>query len=368
MMRKTVLFVDDERYILTGLRRLLYPLQEDWEMLFVESGAEALQVMQNKKVSVLITDMRMPSMNGFQLLQTVQKNNPEIIRVMLTGQADKSIYSEVMTLCHYFFWKPTKFGDFESLFGRIKSLDAALPNRKLDQLLGGISSLPSLPELFVRLTVLLEQAETDCAKIAGVIREDIPMADQVQKLVNSSFVGLERKIATLEQAVTELGVNRIRSLVLAQHLFSQCGRQEFQEFRLDQLMEHSFRVATLAGKIASDANNAPRIQEDAYLAGLLHDIGKLILIRCLPDSYRQIRAEVCRTGRPRREVEMELLGADHATISGYLISLWGLPQTITEAVTLHHVSPPEGLHSVSPVSAAVFKANSSCPDLSDNST
>jgi DNA-binding NtrC family response regulator len=119
MTRKTILFVDDEPDILKGLRRMLYPLREKWDMLFAESGAEALETMQHNKISVLITDMRMPAMNGVQLLQTVQEHNPEIIRVMLTGQPDIETYHEVTTLSHYFLWKPTRFEDFEALFDRI---------------------------------------------------------------------------------------------------------------------------------------------------------------------------------------------------------------------------------------------------------
>jgi HD-like signal output (HDOD) protein/ActR/RegA family two-component response regulator len=363
MTKKTILFVDDERDILNGLRRSLYPLCDRWNMLFVESGARAIEIMQQQKVNVVITDMRMPVMNGVQLLQTVRKGNPETIRIMLTGQADKDIYNEAMALCHYFFWKPTVFEDFEVLFHRLHCLDATLHNDNLVRLIGGIGSLPSLPILFSRLMLLLEQDETDCLQVAGIIREDMAMAGQVMKLVNSSFFGLAREIGTLEDAVTYLGVKTIASLVLVKELFSQCRPAAMKEFQLDQLWQHSFCVATKARKIASVAENGAQIQDCAYLAGLLHDIGKLLLATHLPESYREIRENALRTGRPCAEVELDILGADHATIGGYLISLWGLPRRITEAVLLHHTSPSAGDASISPVLQAVGQANRLCFEL-----
>jgi len=357
MIKKTILFVDDEPLILKGLRRMLYSMHEDWGMCFAESGAEALLTMQHKKISVLVTDMRMPAMNGVQLMQIVQKQHPEIIRIMLTGEPGLETYSEAIVLSHYFLGKPTKVEDFEALFNRIKVLDTALQNEQLVRLIGGIKSLPSLPILFVRLTALLDQEETDCAQIAGIIEEDIAMAAQVLKLVNSSFLGLTRRIESLKQAVAYLGVNMIRNLVLVQELFSQCTPEEFREFHLDRLWKRSFCVAKLAKQIATNANYSPLIQDYAYLAGLLHDIGKLLLVRALPDSFREIMANTDQSSRSCIEVEQKLLGADHATIGGYLVSLWGLPRVITEAVTLHHQERPESESSMAPVLWAVRQAS-----------
>lgn len=360
MNRKTILFVDDEPKILKGLRRMLYPLREEWNMLFVESGAEALETLHRTRVDVLISDMRMPQMNGVQLLQVVKQQNPEIVRVMLTGQPDMETYREVMTVSHYFLWKPTSLEEFEALFSRVKYLDKIFKHDALKQLIGGINSLPSLPILFSRLTTLLDKEDVDSAQIADVIKGDMAMTAQVLKLVNSSFVGLVRRVETLEEAVTYLGGRTINSLVLIQQLFSQCTREEISAFQLDTLWEHSFCVATLARKIASDTNKSPLVHDYAYLAGLLHDIGKLLIATQLADSYRSIldKAELGSTASI--EVERELLGADHAAIGGYLTSLWGLPRTITEAVCLHHAEFTATTSESSPVLYAVSHADNLC--------
>jgi len=360
MTRKTVLFVDDEQKILKGLRRMLYPLRKEWDMFFVTSGAEALETMQDNKISIVISDMRMPGMNGVQLLQTVQERSPEVVRVMLTGHPDTETYREVMTISHYFLWKPTSFQEFEALLSRIQNLEGILEDTALKQLVGGVTSLPSLPILFTRLTTLLEQTETDCAQIAALIKEDMAMAAQILKLVNSAYFGLTRRIETLEDAVTYLGIQTISSLVLMQQLFSRCTDNEFREFQLDQLWEHSFCVATLAKKIVSDTEHTPLIQEHAYLAGLLHDIGKLFLATQLPEGYRKIMENSDQNDSPRAEVELDILGVDHSAIGGYLTSLWGLPRKITEAVTFHHTDSLENPSSTSPVLDAIWHANRLC--------
>jgi len=361
MIKKTILFVDDEPMILNGLRRILYPLLKDWNMLFVESGAKGIEVLEQTEIYVVVADMRMPGMNGFELLQTVRKRFPSVIRVMLTGQPDRDVYCEVMAVCHYFLWKPARFEDLQVLFNSIRELDISLHDRKLLHLIGGITSLPSLPPLFDRLMDLIESQETSATQIAEVINEDIAMAAQILKLVNSVFFNLSRRIETIHEAVSYLGLDILRQLVLAQHLFAQCSEQERVTFKLDELWQHSLCTATLAKAIAENDNVSVATSNSAYLAGLLHEIGKLILIRHLPDIYGEILQEVKLQGKSQVQTESERLGTNHAIIGGYLTSLWGLPHTITEAVALHHDTPisPE-LCRMSPVLEAVWHANRIC--------
>jgi len=361
MTKKTILFVDDEPNILSGLRRMLYPLLKDWNMLFVEDGVKALEILEKSDVNVLVSDMRMPGMNGFELLQTVRKRFPRIIRVMLTGQPDKDVYCEVMTISHYFLWKPAKYEDLKGLFDSIRDLEVSLHDKKLIQLIGGINSLPSLPPLFDRLMELIESQETNTNQIAAVINEDIAMAAQILKLVNSAFFSLSRRIETIQEAVSYLGLDILRQLVLAQHLFAQCSAQERTTFKLDELWQHSLCTATLAKAIAENGNVCGTIGNSAYLAGLLHEIGKLILMRHLPEIYTEILQEVQQQGKSQVQAESERLGTNHAIIGGYLTSLWGLPHNITEAVSLHHDTHPSlEISKMSPVLEAVWHANRIC--------
>lgn len=361
MTKKTIVFVDDEPNILNGLRRMLYPLQKDWDMVFAEGGAKALEILAQTDVSILVSDMRMPGMNGFELLQTVRKRFPNVIRVMLTGQPDKEVYCEVMAISHYFLWKPAKLEELKMLFDSIRDLDTSLHDTNLLHILGSITSLPSLPSLFYRLTELIENQETNSTQIAAVINEDIAMAAQILKLVNSAFFTLSRRIETIQEAVAYLGLDILRQLTLAQQIFAQCSEKERITFKLDELWQHSLCTATLAKAIAEHDSVSVTIGNSAYLAGLLHEIGKLILTRHLPEIYAAILLEVQEQGKSQVQVESERLGTNHAIIGGYLVSLWGLPHPITEAVSRHHApSLSAETSKISPILEAVWHANRIC--------
>ncbi len=359
MNQRTVLFVDDEEKILKSLRRMLYPLADDWNMLYVGSGAEALEVMRNTEITVLITDMRMPGMNGFELIDIVRNEFPDVVRIMLTGQPDKELYCDVISVCHYFLWKPASFEVFEELLNRIKELDMALHDDKLFSVIAGITSLPSLPAQYVRLTDLLQQPDVSSVELAGVIRSDMAMATQILKLVNSAYFGLAKPLSSLEDAITYLGMNVIQNLVLMQHLFVQCTPAEQKEFDLDQLWQHSFCVASIAEKIMK--TQCKTVKSGccrSYLAGLLLNIGKLIFVRHFPEAYRQVLAEAALGTRPQIDIEKEHLGIDHAAIGGYLAALWGFPREIVEAISLHHKAPV--FSGTSPILEAVWHANRIC--------
>lgn len=362
MNKKTVVFVDDEHRILNGLRRTLYPLRDDWDMLFAESGAQALEILEQTRATALITDMRMPGMSGFELLQTVHQSFPSVIRAILTGQPDRKDFSQIMAVSHYLLWKPAKFEELNVLLNIIKDTCDSLHDENMLQLVGGINCLPSLPPLYNRLNSLIEDQVASSATIAATIEEDMSMTAQVLKLVNSAYFNVKRRIESIQDAISYLGMDMLSQLVLAQHLFSQCSEQESRTFELAELWQHSLCTASMAKAIVSNIENksAPMANR-AYLAGLLHDIGKIVLMRHAPDTYKKILQHMQQSGKSQIEVESELLGVNHAVIGGYLVALWGLPHYIVEATTLHHrTSMIEDLGKVTPVLDAVWHANRIC--------
>ena len=367
MGRKTILFVDDEPKILKGLQRILYPMKSEWNILLAESGAQALELLEQNPVDVVVSDMRMPAMNGMQLLSIIQKRFPKVVRVMLTGQPDRDMYCEVMTVSHYFIWKPASYEDLRALFEGIRDLDAHLHDEKLLGLIGGMSSLPSLPDLYVKLTKLLQSDQSDSAEIAKVIGQDMAMAAQILKLVNSAFFGLSRRLHSLQEAVSYLGIDILRQLVLVHHLFTECSQSEVCRYHLQMLWDHSLCTANLAREIALSNDNADFICNSAYLAGLLHDIGKLVLIRHLPDVYKEITDEV-QQGMSQEVSENSRIGTNHAVIGGYLSLLWGLPYTVTQGITCHHQqSVTVDIEKFSPIADAVWHANRLCKGDSSQS-
>jgi HD-like signal output (HDOD) protein/ActR/RegA family two-component response regulator len=361
MPSKTALFVDDEPLVLNGLRRMLSPFQKDWTLLFAESGVEGLNLLENNDVNILIADMRMPGMNGLELLQTARKCYPQVIRVMLTGQPDKDIYCDVLALSHYFLWKPAKFEDLKMLFDCIRDLDSSFFDKKLLRLIGRIDSLPSLPVMFNRLMVLIGNSDSTIEQIAGIINKDISMSAQILKLVNSSYCKLPYKRDSIHEAVAYLGINILKQLVMSQHLITQYTESEVKKFEINEIWKHSIRTALVAKDIARKNNHSISIVNSSYLSGLIHDIGKLTIIRCFPELYAEILEKTKQQGRSQSEVETEHLGFNHAIIGGHLTSLWGLPHSITDAITFHH-EPSLNLltNKISPVREALWHADRIC--------
>lgn len=340
MNKKKVLFVDDEPNVLKALMRALHPLRQEFEMVFIASGKAALESMAESPAYVVVADMRMPLMGGHELLQRVRSEYPGVVRIALTGQPDSEIWRETIAISHYFLWKPVDGHVLKNLLLRIAQLDRLLTCDKLAGVLGNIRSLPSLPDLFFRLTAMLDNPDCDAEDIAGVLGSDMSMALQVLKMVNcAACYGGMRRIDTLPDAVTYLGLDMIRSLVLARHLFTVTENRGMSSSALATLWAHSLSTAGLAAAIVA-RQKARLAQSTAFLGGLMHDVGKLILAHCLPEEDRAVKALIKEKGWPIDVAEREILGADHTALGGYLTQLWGLPRPIVEAVALHHISTP----------------------------
>jgi HD-like signal output (HDOD) protein len=361
MPEKTVLFVDDEPRILQGLRRMLHPLSREWNLLFADSGEAAMRLLEQTDVTAVVSDMRMPGMNGFTLLRSIGSRYPHIVRVLLTGQPDKEMYCDVMAMSHYFLWKPAQYQDLKKLLETIGNLSDTLGDQRLRQIIGGIRTLPVLPSAFQELTALMDNPDSRMEEVVAILERDISMAAQILKLVNSAYFGLSRRVSTLKEAISFLGLDILRQLVLMQHLFARIPESEVRRFRIDRLWQHSFCTATLAKDIIENSPvKCKNLSNVAYLAGLLHDIGKLVLFFYLPEASAEAREKLA-FKEAKTSDETAEFGADHTAIGGYLTSLWGMPHAITEAVTMHHAEHlDETAMRISPVLAAVWHADRIC--------
>lgn len=352
----SILFVDDDPNLLSGLKRGLHPLRNEWTLNFAGSAGAALDFLVNHPVDVIVSDYRMPEMDGYELLFRVQRDYPRVIRIILTGQPDRETYTKAVGICHYFLWKPLDIEVLRPLLRRLKNLGSILSDERLTHKLHGLTSLPTLPDVYLRLTELLDQPESDVRMIIGLIREDAILTMQILKMVNSAFIGLVREITSIDEAVQYLGLNTLRSLVLARQIYGWSPRYAGNDELLRELRLHSIRVARLTEGLVSDCeDNAVRAY--ASFSGLLHDIGKLVLIHCLPDDYRDVQRCIKEQDCTQDQAERRLLGTDHAAIGAYLVQLWGLPHSIAEAIYLHHQSNIEDYQGLSVIAQAVWHAN-----------
>jgi putative nucleotidyltransferase with HDIG domain len=335
-MRQRILFVDDEPQVLNGLRRMLWDMRERWEMHFAGSGAEALALLAELPMDVVITDARMPGMDGPTFLEEVRRNWPGTARMILSGHSDRDYVMRSVKPAHQFLSKPCTPEELKATISRLLGLGEFFKDERLRQAIARIDTLPVLPSVFTELTDELRSPNASVKTMGEIISRDIGLATGILKLVNSSYFGLPRRVSSTEQAVTLLGTETLRALVLSHYLFSRFDTRRYPRFGLDNLWGHSLGVAHFARTVAS-LEGADKADKDiCFMAGLVHDMGKLVLAELFRDDYARALGLSQERNLGIREAEMAVLGVSHAEVGGYLLGLWGFEEAVVMAVGRHH--------------------------------
>jgi len=335
-MRRRLLFVDDEPLVLQGLRRALHSTRGEWDTNFVLSGAAALEELSREVYDAVITDMRMPGMDGAQLLEEIKRRRPEIVRVVLSGQSSREAVLRSISPAHQYLSKPCDPQELKLRLAQAFSTRDLLENSALKGVVAGLKTLPSLPAFYDELVQELQSEDTSMTRVAAIISKDVSMTAKILQLANSAFIGLRCHVSSPTQAVCMIGTEMVRALVLSVHIFSQFEGQQVLGASLTTLWEHSLQVASLAQRIAAAEKCSKLVVDESFTAGLLHDVGKAVLLAEMPKQYCAIldRISAAPEMAPRL-VERESLGCTHADIGAYLMGIWGLPSPLLQAVAFH---------------------------------
>jgi HD-like signal output (HDOD) protein len=345
---KRVLFVDDEPNVLQGLRVGLYARRKDWDMQFAEGGAKALEFLQQGHFDVLVTDLRMPGVDGTTLVARVRADWPDTIRIVLSGYADDEQSQRLVALAHRYLSKPCESKKLEECIDRCLTTQSLIQSNELRTQLGSIGALPPMPSTFAALQRALADPQVDSSKVAAIIQKDPAVSAKVLQVCNSAFFRLPRRISSIQQAVSYLGLSTVRSMVLSAEVFRP-GKPLSSSLDLGQLQKHALSVAGIARFLAADTPWA----EDAFLAGLLHDVGFLLIGRQFGDKTQQALDGVA-TGMTLTQAEHSYVGVDHGTAGAYLLGLWGLPFEVVETVASHEAPDRVGRSSFDVLSAVAI--------------
>ncbi len=333
---KRILFVDDEVRVLDGIRRLLYHLRTEWRMSFASSGAQALEIMSRDNVDVIVTDIRMPGMDGIELLALTRELYPGVVRIVLSGQSDRDLTLKSALNAHQYLSKPCDAESLTATIARAVALKGTFTDLSLQILVAGSGTLPSIPSVYVDLMRQLADPDCSAQDIADIIARDPAMTAKILQLANSAFFGVRRRIASSRDAVLYLGLDTLKSLALSVKVFSQFTARPRARFSIDRLAGHATLTGVLARKIATSEGASKQEVEDSFTAGLLHDIGKLVLVTAAPEKYEEAIEYAEKRGETHRDGERKIFGTTHAEVGTYLIWLWGLPDAVVEAVAYHH--------------------------------
>jgi putative nucleotidyltransferase with HDIG domain len=330
---RRILFVDDEQGVLDGLRRLLRPRRHEWDMGFVLGGEAGMTQLAAEPYDVIVCDMRMPGVDGATLLKHVQDEYPQMVRIVLSGYTALEGTLQALPVAHQFLSKPCDPDLLKEVIERTCALQELLNGEALRAMIGQMGELPSQPGVYLALAQALADPAISLSDVAQLVEQDMAMSAKCLQLVNSAFFGLGRRVTSVQQAVSYLGTNMIRTLVFTAEIFRAFHADtKLKGFEMEALQNHSIVVGRLASQMLNDRQRA----EDAFIGGMLHDVGKLILATRLPKEMDELAAAAKQRRRPLHELEREVLGVTHAEVGAYLLGLWGLPAAIVEAVAQHH--------------------------------
>lgn len=336
VIKKKILFVDDEVNILRGLQRLLRSHRNEWDMVFVNSPQEALDRLAEEEFHIVVSDLRMPHINGAELLSKIQKLYPDTARFVLSGHADTDMILQSVSAAHQFLAKPCDADKLQEAITRALSLRDIFHSEVLLNIVRNASSIPALPDLYVQLTDVLASKDSCSESIAKIICQDVTMSAKILQLVNSSFFGLSRRVDDIVQAVGLLGAEMISNIILVAGVFGTFDESVIQKFEIRELQQRCLAVSHAAGKLVKAVKNDRKLVEEAMLAGMMHELGTLALINSGNETWEQLYLNRSKSTVPFHELEWEVLGVTHAEIGAYLLELWGLSNPVAEAVAFHH--------------------------------
>lgn len=329
-----VVFVDDEPRILSGLRRALRSLHHDWDMVFAPGGQEALEALESACPDVLVTDMRMPVVDGCALLRAARERCAQTVRLALSGHADRRMVIDAAAAAHQYLSKPCDTDSLKNALQKAAASSQLLPVPALRAFVAQVPGPPVLPNTKQALVAVLEEGTADIDTVAHIVAGDLGLSAKVLHLVHSGFSGTTPNVCTPQEATAVLGIEMLRAMAhncdvinVGQDLTTECPKTQ-------RWTEHSQRIAERAMALAMERGLDTTHVHQAYTAGLLHDVGQLLLVQFLGDRSGAI-GDLVANGLSLSEAERQVAGATHAQVGAYLLSIWGFPLPIVRAVTCH---------------------------------
>ncbi|MBU8920466.1 MAG: HDOD domain-containing protein [Bacteroidales bacterium] len=334
--RKRILFVDDEPNVLEGLRRSLSRMRKQWDMVLVNGGREALDLLSTDHFDAVVSDMKMPEMNGAELLTEIGMLYPHMVRFVLSGQPDDETIIKAVRCSHQYLSKPCNTGKLCESLARALTLVDLLPEIGLRGKVVGPGNLPCLPEILDEFCSELKGGSLETVDLASIASRDPGLAVKMLHLANSSYFGSLSLISTVGKAVDIIGRHTLAKLVKQGDIFSAYTREAVKMHGLREKVERSVRYGEYSVFVARQMGLEKDLEECAYALGLLIDVGEFLLISIYPEkSLESITQEQALT-MDSIEAERKLYGVSHDEVGACFLGLPGLPDMLVDAIRYHH--------------------------------
>lgn len=338
--QRSILFVDDEQNVLKSLRRLMH--DEPWDMFFADSGDRGLEILGQEKVDLVISDVRMPGMDGIEFLKRVKQLYPHVVRIFLSGYADHEAVVQALSegSAQQLLPKPWKDEELKEVIKKAlkQAEELQKKNKSLQKIINSLSSLPALPHTYMKMRKCMADVnKVSIDQIADLIEEDASISAELLRWSNSALFGQRNQVDTVKRAVLVLGLEIVKGLVLSESVFRSAAPGIAEGFDLKAFQTHSIACGITAKLLISELPYMdPKDEDWAFTAGLLHDIGKLIEARYLVEQFKKIIITTHNKQTSILRAESEILGTTHEEIGGYLADWWSLPSFIVNTIKWHH--------------------------------
>jgi len=336
VMENRILFVDDEPLMREVYAGLGPTMGAGYEVLTSASAASALNELEKQAVDVVVSDLQMPDMNGADFLANVERKFPDAMRVVISGYTDQLAVARCLMFGHRYYQKPIAVTSLADSLKRVCELKRVIRSEKLQKIIGATTSLPSPPETYLRLTEAIDSPDTSIDDLARIVQVDPGLTAKLLQIVNSPQFGVAYQVSSAAEAMQIVGIEVLRALMLGLHALKFWEKKKCKSLPLPQLWQHLLETAVAAKKLARAEELPGKMAEECFVAGLLHDIGKMVLAAHADQQYGELLKRAAAEKMPATALERDYFGATHADIGAYLLGLWGVPEEIVKAVELHH--------------------------------
>jgi putative nucleotidyltransferase with HDIG domain len=336
----SVLFVDADRRVHQSLRRIVVARNLPFDLFSATSSAQARQILSARICDVIVSDANLPDMEGSGLLAQVQERWPMSLRILMTEEGGMRVISSLLASAHQLLTKPATPECLLNTILAALRLRFLLMDSRLREIVHRLEHLPVVPAVYTALTRELQRENCSNQSVAEIVSRDMSLTTAILKVVNTPFFGLSRRVDEPLQAVNILGANLVRGLVLSEGVLRPQDPDMYPGFNTEQLWGHCLLTARCCRAVMRQECPTGPAVEDAFLAGLLHDVGKIVLAEGCPEDYVGILKESQARNVPLALVEAETLGVTHAQIGAYLLGLWGFSESVVIAIAQHHGPVP----------------------------
>ncbi len=331
-----LVLVDNEHHIAEGHRRALRTVRPEWDVVMARDTKEVLAALEAAPTDVFISELGKPPTDGVALFETVKERWPATVRIALSEFAERSVALRLERSVHRFLHKPCDTYTLAMLIERSNTLREIVNDPSILAAIGGLEAIPRPPVTVQALEKVLADPDAGVIAVAAVVNRDAALTARLLRVVNSSFFGVGRQVTRVDAAVNFMGVSLVRAIALADGA-TRSFKVDPDVLDLDEWNMHAVRVATSARDISLAMCPQDRsLADEAFLAGLLHDVGQVMMAGVAPKQWTSLEQTARADDKALNDVERQRDMVSHALVGAYLLSLWGLPSSVVEAVAFHH--------------------------------